>query len=92
MRAARKGTQPTETRPHKHAHAHARARRLYLDLDTECIRNVEGMLEGYDVVLQGHGVQERLANGMMASAPGHPLWAEVRGLFRSLCNNLQPPR
>lgn len=46
---------------------------LYLDLDVECFAPVEPWLSGFDVVLQNPGPTD----GIMASAPGNPLWVEV---------------
>ena len=46
---------------------------LYLDLDMECYEPTEKLFKDFDVVLQGSG-WEGVNNGMMASAPGHPLW------------------
>ena len=48
---------------------------LYLDLDNECYVPAEESFKDYDVVLQGTGF-EGVNNGMMASAPGHPIWKE----------------
>lgn len=46
---------------------------MYLDLDNECYAPAERVFKQYDLVLQGSGF-EGVNNGMMASAPGHPLW------------------
>lgn len=46
---------------------------MYLDLDNECMTPSETIFHDYDAVLQGSG-WEGVNNGMMASAPGHPMW------------------
>ncbi len=46
---------------------------MYLDLDNECTRPAETIFRDYDCILQGSG-WEGVNNGMMISAPGHPLW------------------
>ncbi len=46
---------------------------MYLDLDNECMTPSETIFHDYDAVLQGSG-WEVVNNGMMASAPGHPMW------------------
>lgn len=46
---------------------------MYLDLDNECTTPSETIFHDYDAVLQGSG-WEGVNNGMMASAPGHPMW------------------
>ena len=55
---------------------------LYLDVDTECWREGSNMLEGADLVFQGHHQGEAAANGMLASVPGHPFWDGVISLMK----------
>lgn len=55
---------------------------MYLDVDTECWREGSDMLDDADVVLQAHHPGEAVANGMLASVPGHPLWDEVIALLK----------
>lgn len=54
---------------------------MYLDLDNECMTPSETIFHDYDAVLQGSG-WEGVNNGMMASAPGHPMWMKW-GFFPS---------
>ena len=64
---------------------------LYADMDTECIRPVAGMLDhrSPSIFFQIYdrpwpwvrflAVQyQRIVNSIIASAPGHPIWSEVR--------------
>jgi len=46
---------------------------MYLDLDNECTRPAETIFEDFVCILHGSG-WEGVNNGMMASAPGHPVW------------------
>jgi hypothetical protein len=66
----------------------ARMGGIYADLDLECLRPVNELLEDRDLVLlsepQRHqaywrdrGHPQVLSTAFMASAPGHPFWTEV---------------
>jgi mannosyltransferase OCH1-like enzyme len=58
---------------------------VYADLDLECIRNIEPLLHGHACVLslehsdhaRQHGVPFIVSNALMASAPGHQLFAKI---------------
>lgn len=65
---------------------------VYADLDYECLRPFDGILEMRDLVLvpepaahaqiaevQGAGVRWLLSNALMASVPGHAFWRHVTG-------------
>ena len=64
---------------------------MYLDLDIECYRPAENAFKHYDVVLQGTGF-EGVNNGMMASAPGHPIWMaliDVRAVSTAILGQME---
>jgi UDP:flavonoid glycosyltransferase YjiC (YdhE family) len=67
---------------------------VYADLDLECLRPVEPLLAGRDVVLglepashlattsaRGRGFERIVGNAFLASAPGDPFWEHVFGLL-----------
>ena len=64
---------------------------MYLDLDNECYKPAEEAFKQYDVVLQGTGF-EGVNNGMMASAPGHPLWLALAKTLEERAGGAYPSR
>lgn len=58
---------------------------VYADMDIECLKPIDPLLEGYEVVL-GRSIGG-VTNAIMGSVPGHPLWAEVHA---SLPRHAQP--
>lgn len=73
---------------------------VYVDLDFECLRPIDGLLEGRELVLglepTGHvgdsvraaGLDRIVCNAFIASRPGHPFWVEV---FRRLTESCREP-
>jgi hypothetical protein len=58
---------------------------VYVDMDIECLRPIDGLLDGHAMVLtrepQVHarylGLDTLLSNAFMAARPGHPFLAEI---------------
>lgn len=53
---------------------------VYLDMDAECWKNIEPLLEGFGFVgCANHRRPGEVGNGFLAAAPGHPLLAKIIG-------------
>lgn len=63
---------------------------VYADMDFECLRPLDDLLEGHELVLgcephahielalaRQRGLERIVGNAFMASRPGHPFWAHV---------------
>jgi inositol phosphorylceramide mannosyltransferase catalytic subunit len=75
----------------------AREGGLYADMDMECLRNLDPLLEGQRAVFGvedrlsprrtrqlGHRYAERVANFIFASEADHPVWGKVIGKLKGL--------
>jgi hypothetical protein len=62
---------------------------VYADLDVECLRPIDELLEGHDLVLvpeparhssgwADRGYRQVLSTAFMASTPRHPFWKDIR--------------
>ncbi len=48
---------------------------MYLDIDVECFRPADSLLEGWDMVLQSeYPEMQDISNAILASAPNLPYW------------------
>jgi mannosyltransferase OCH1-like enzyme len=47
---------------------------FYIDMDVECLKPIDDLLEGFELVLSKLVI---FTNAIMGSVPGHPLWLKV---------------
>lgn len=54
---------------------------MYADMDMECLRSVEPLLQGQQLVLARMGpnpdLEHSIPNAWFASVPGHPFWLQL---------------
>ncbi|MDJ0732643.1 MAG: glycosyltransferase [Nostocaceae cyanobacterium] len=48
---------------------------FYVDMDIECLKPIDDLLEGFELVLSK--AYDAYSNAIMGSVPGHPVWLEV---------------
>ncbi len=74
--------------------------RLYLDLDFECLRPLDLLLAGAELVLrlepQSHaerpavkqrGLDKIVCNALIASMPNHPFWERISTYMNKYCSH-----
>ncbi|MBW2446933.1 MAG: glycoside transferase family 32 [Deltaproteobacteria bacterium] len=76
---------------------------VYVDMDFECLRPVEALLAGHEILLglepEAHlevakaasrGIDRIVCNAFMASVPGHAFWGHVLAELRAHCDEEDP--